>query len=230
VESSEIPIASITVDLELYPRRSYVWEKSYRYAQNMKVGIKFPPILVADFEGKYVLVDGLHRMKAHERLGLTTIEAIVIPYKNRKDIFYDAVKLNNVHGFGCTFYDNIQNFSKLRKLGVSDNEISLLVGSPIDRFERYLERLTTVDGKEVNIKKIVLEALKKNVITESDVKNIVRKGGQDVYVSNTVNHVFRQAISVLEQNLVSWDDSETVALTVNLFELLKVKLGMEDSA
>jgi len=225
-----LPIDSIIVDFELYPRESYVWQKSYQYAQNMESGIQFPPILVADFEGKYMLVDGLHRTRAHERLGITKIDAIVKPYKSRKDIFADAVKFNNVHGFGCTFYDNLQNFSKLRNFGFSDKKISLLLGTPVNNFAVYTERLTTVDGKEVPIKKILQEALRKNVITESDVSSIVKKGGQDEYVSKTVNHALRQVVNLLEQNLVSWDDTESVALTTRMFEILKVKLGIEVSA
>ena len=90
----EIEISEINVIEELYPRDEISSSHVKLYRQNLE---ELPPILLAKVDNKFVLIDGAHRLTAHELEKKKTIKAIIknIP-KDR--ILVEAIESNARHG------------------------------------------------------------------------------------------------------------------------------------
>ena len=69
-------IDEVKIDDRVYPRASIDSYVIAKYVKAMKSGSVFPPIIVAKYEGKYLLVDGAHRLTTNKQLKNTHIEAI----------------------------------------------------------------------------------------------------------------------------------------------------------
>ena len=69
--------SEIVFDEDCYPRDQSMDIIGYTYYESMKAGVKFPPIVVAQFEGKFILVDGWHRVEAHRRMKNDYIEVFL---------------------------------------------------------------------------------------------------------------------------------------------------------
>ena len=84
---SEVKLNEVFFDEELYPRSKYSWQTAYDYAQSMRVGAKFPPIILALFNNKKYLVDGKHRIEALKLLKKESVKAIVHTGWSKEKIF-----------------------------------------------------------------------------------------------------------------------------------------------
>ncbi|MDP2858083.1 MAG: ParB N-terminal domain-containing protein, partial [Bacillota bacterium] len=94
---AEIPIVDIDVDPELYPRR----RRDDEVVAQQRVAVnRLPPIHVVPSPlGRYLLVDGGHRLAAHQLEGRTVIQAVVrTDLQTRRDILVEAIRLNAAHG------------------------------------------------------------------------------------------------------------------------------------
>ena len=93
-ETKMVKISEIVLDVKIYPRENKEGNKYVilKYAEEMRVGDVFPPILLGLFEGKYYLVDGWHRIKANEKIGKVRVLATTKQYSNKREIYKDAVK------------------------------------------------------------------------------------------------------------------------------------------
>ncbi len=69
-----------------------------RYAQAMKAGATFPPLLVAEVGAALVLVDGFHRVAALQALRRREALAVVIPAASLKEARWLAGRANLEHG------------------------------------------------------------------------------------------------------------------------------------
>lgn len=69
-----------------------------RYAQAMRSGVEFPPILAADLDGAFILVDGFHRVAAMQSLGIRQTPADVRPVSTLEDARWLAARANLTHG------------------------------------------------------------------------------------------------------------------------------------
>ena len=79
--TTTIPISSIILDEEIYPRKGIDQKRVGIFAENIRDGFKFDPIEVEphpDKPGKYRLLDGVHRWSAFKAVGVAEIDAIVI--------------------------------------------------------------------------------------------------------------------------------------------------------
>ena len=228
MKTVNVDIKDIIIDGNLYPRVQFTWMKAYQYSLAMKAGAVFPQINLGKYKSQLYLIDGLHRLKANERLKRTIIKAYIKKYTNKKEMFIDAVALNNTHGKALTVMDKALIFAKLQEYNVSNTNISKLLGTPINKFSVYIERLVTLEGKEVPIKSILEKALKRKIITEDDVARIVSAKKQKTYVSRTVKNAFTQLINAIEQGAVPWDDPKILALATQLSILLDRGLDLKD--
>jgi len=227
LKTVELEIKDIIIDEQIYPRVQSTWMKAYHYRLAIDTGAKFPPITVGMYKGKKCLVDGLHRIRAFESLGKTKIWATLKRYRSKKAMFIDAVTLNNIHGKQLTVMDKALIFAKLQEFDVSKKDISKLLSTPINKFRVYVERLVTIQGKNVPIKSILDKALRDQIITEEDVAQIVSTKNQNRYVSRTVTNAFEQLIDAITQGAVPWDKPEIIALSTQLVTLLNEHLSLE---
>ncbi len=93
----EVSISKVVIDYKLYPRVKIDESVVNHYAELIKEGVVFPPIKVVEKNGKYIILDGVHRYLAYKKAGFDKIrvEVYEIP---EKDWFYYASLWNAEHG------------------------------------------------------------------------------------------------------------------------------------
>ena len=88
-----IPISSIVLDEDIYPRKGIDPRRVGIFAENLRDGFKFEPIKVEpapDKPGKYRLLDGAHRWSAYKSTGLTETEAVIKNLDGADPLLYAA--------------------------------------------------------------------------------------------------------------------------------------------
>lgn len=131
-----LKLKQVRWDPEFYPREFFDNATAKNYAKAMKMGEKFPSIVVAQIDKAFYLVDGLHRLKANELNGVDHVQVWVNKdVKSRKDLYVEAVRLNAKHGRALTRRDKEVIIKKLRELEVEEAEITKLILSPISDFK-----------------------------------------------------------------------------------------------
>ncbi len=88
----KIPIESIIIDEDLYPRDKWDNEKVNAYRLNIN---ELPPILVQKAEN--LLIDGMHRLLAHRLEERKEIDAEYLDIP-KEQILWEATKRNSEHG------------------------------------------------------------------------------------------------------------------------------------
>lgn len=91
-EPDVVPIDSVQVIDELYPRLRVDWDKVHEYGEILD---RLPGIIVA--RGG-VLVDGFHRLEAHKRAGCTEIKAHDLGDLSDDEILTESIRTNVRHG------------------------------------------------------------------------------------------------------------------------------------
>lgn len=115
---------AIRVDEDLYPRFSQDDSIKSAYAEAMRAGAEFPPVVV-DQHGR--LIDGVHRLGAYDINGVKVIPVERVKVKDDLDLFRRAMTANAHHGRRYTSIDYAHIVLKGRKLGLADEEIAPLV-------------------------------------------------------------------------------------------------------
>jgi hypothetical protein len=87
-----IPVADVVVRLKVYPRDQVYPDLIRRYAEFIA---DLPPI---EINQRYELIDGLHRLKAHESVGAETILAVVTETADDFEHAMLAAWRNSRHG------------------------------------------------------------------------------------------------------------------------------------
>ena len=231
---SKVLISEIVFDEELYPRSMYNWQTAYDYSQSMKVGAKFPDIVLAFFNGKKYLVDGKHRMEAYKLLKIKKIPAIVYTGWNKEKIFKEAVKFNITHGRGLSPYEKRRIALKLMELNSSQKEISKLIQVPLDKLEKFVGNrlVNSITGEEMTldkteamareIGKVILKSGIKHfagtTLTEEELKEL-ESNQKDFYMTSQVS-LLKTLINILENNLLDKENKQVTQLIFKLKELL----------
>ena len=130
-------IEEIIFDEELYPRIQYNWMDVMNYQYAMETGSKFPPITVAELNGKYYLVDGKHRIEAYKKLKEDFVTCEIIKVSNTKEIFEEAIKNNSKHGLAFRSGDKERIIKRLQELDFKTEKISELLNIPIKNIETF---------------------------------------------------------------------------------------------
>jgi len=94
-QTTRIPISSIILDKEIYPRKAIDQKRVGIFIENIRDGFKFEPIEVeqySDNPGKYRLLDGVHRWSAYKSVGETEPEAVIKDLKGANSLLYAAKK------------------------------------------------------------------------------------------------------------------------------------------
>ena len=92
-----VDLTSIARDWTLQARNKLDERTINSYAKAMASGIEFPPVTLADIDGRLLLVDGFHRYEAAAQAGMTFIRAIVEPMDERQALRTVALA-NLTHG------------------------------------------------------------------------------------------------------------------------------------
>jgi len=139
-------------------------EKIQEYAEMIEEGVVFDPIKVWKREDRYWVIDGMHRLEAHKRLGLETIKAEIVSCENELDYRIKAVKENLKHGIPLLKEEKILLTQTLYKLGVQIAELKKLFGVSERTLYYWLEPVK--EQEKTELKKKALEMRKQGYTQE----------------------------------------------------------------
>lgn len=140
-----LAIGEIRVERTVFPRRSLDWQTTYRYAQAITAGAKFPPLVVARIDGP-VLVDGFHRLEAFKKVGRQKVEVEFLACATLDEAYRESVRRNVAHGKPLSLKEKVDAVTRFRAMGIPEREIAELVAIPEEKLEVYVERPTLALG------------------------------------------------------------------------------------
>lgn len=106
---TQVLVNSLIVDPRYYPRKDVDQAHVDEIADLMKDGVSFDAIKITAHN---IVVDGVHRVKAAQKLGRPTIEAEIIVCDS---ILLEANRLNGKHGKGTTMKEKEDNAVRIWK-------------------------------------------------------------------------------------------------------------------
>lgn len=152
-----LEIAELERDAELQARVGLNVDVVKDYAEQMKAGAAFPPVLVFASAGGHALVDGFHRIAAREALGFTTVLA-EIRQGTREDALWHGLTTNQTHGLRRTNDDKHRSVVKAlthsRGRNLSDRQIANHCGVhhyTVSRIRQQLEQSQTIEAQGTRV-------------------------------------------------------------------------------
>lgn len=142
VKSKKLQITFILIESALQPR---VDGLDAGHVQELQaVAENWPPLVVVERGGQFVLVDGFHRLAAAQNLGLDSVPVTILPMPEDGDLHALAFALNAIHGRPLTLSDRREFAVRLLRQHseLSDREIgrrSGLTQPPIAKLRSELE-------------------------------------------------------------------------------------------
>jgi 23S rRNA maturation-related 3'-5' exoribonuclease YhaM len=212
-------IKDLVFDEEIYPRMEVNWITAYSYAQAMRTGSIFPPIVVGIFDGKQYVVDGFHRAEAKKMNKEEYIEGEIKKFNSKKEMFIEAVRLNAKHGRPLSSQEKVRIIDILKKYGVQREEISALITIPMDKLEKFEIRTVrnALTGETSYLKK-PFEAVFKNNPNAFDDINI--DDVQGIFNVRTQLNLLSQVIVLLKNDLMNFKNKEIMKKAEELANLL----------
>nr|BAL53627.1 chromosome partitioning protein [uncultured Aquificae bacterium] len=172
----ELEIKDLVVPQGLLPRvlTGTVEEKVQEYAEMLEQGVEFDPILVWKREKGYWVIDGVHRLSAHQKVGKTTIKAKLVECKDELDYRVKAIQANIKHGLALAKEEKPLLAQILYKEGLSEEEKIQKIFGVTDRTIRNWLAGVKKQEKQEKIKK-ALELKEQGLTT----RQIAEKLGVD---------------------------------------------------
>lgn len=124
-------IKDIVIRMDLYPRMEVDNKKVQEYSENIE---NLPEIIVNQDN---ILIDGLHRLKAHKQAELKEINVIVEQTASENDLYLRAIETNATHGLQLSMKDKQSVSVKLYDLKNRDRLIKSLSVSSAS-FDRWV--------------------------------------------------------------------------------------------
>ena len=98
-----IPVDGVVWDPSVYPRAKWNTSTIERYAEALRAGAEFPPIVIDADTG--LLLDGKHRLEAHRKAGVEEIAAERRTVPEGMSAKYYAATLSASHGDRMSYSD-----------------------------------------------------------------------------------------------------------------------------
>jgi hypothetical protein len=153
-------LSELEFDKNIYPRNRFDNECIKKYIDAIRLGAKFPPIIVGIYKGRNLIVDGYHRFIAYQRLQKTHIDCIVKEFETEKDLYIEAIKNNIVHGKPFEQYEKENIILKLKKINLSPIEIANIVFIPQSTVIKIIRINTPKNIDKIN------EKIRKDIVRE----------------------------------------------------------------
>jgi hypothetical protein len=117
IRTIELPLSEVVIRNDLYPRMRVEPTKVEEYAITLEA---MPPIEVNQDN---ILIDGMHRLRAHEAAGRVTVPIRVTKTRSDEDIFFLAISRNAKHGLILSQDDKRSLAVKFCMLGRDQAEV-----------------------------------------------------------------------------------------------------------
>ena len=132
-----LPLKDVVWDREIYPRQNINLEALERYENAMENGAVFPPIVVAKLNGRYVIVDGVHRWAVRRKRKEKYIQCEILNLKTEEEIYAESIRRNVIHGQNFTQFEINQVIEKLKDYNFTPVSISDIVKVPQGKLKKY---------------------------------------------------------------------------------------------
>jgi len=188
------------------------WANVYAYAEEMRSGAKFPPILVGQYEDRLIVVDGYHRVEATKSLKVEFIKGTLKKYQNKADLLRAAVEANNHHGVRYTPQDKAHIARLLEENGLESVEICSLVGVQVDKLVGFTIR----NGLNGTLKGPLNRLVNQGRLTRAEAEEV----DQSRMSTMTLDDVLVQLIGYLEMGY-PWGDVKYDGYAKRIVELIQ---------
>jgi len=213
-----IPIDKVVCIERLYPRNQVNWMTVYDYQQSIRAGAVFPPIIVALFQGSYVLVDGWHRLEAYKRNKEEYIPVNILKRLSEEEIYVEAIRRNIAHGRQFSQQEKAEIVLRLRDMRMPIATISSLIQIPTDKMERFMsERLVNVATGEEVITKAPLKYLagRKLKLGKDEFDDV-----QSVFESHSQTSLLDEVITLLSKGLLNFKNAKVKIRILTIYKLI----------
>lgn len=153
MKTTEVPIGLVMIDETLYPRHKISSGNVARLMEALKAGATFPPVILDEATKK--VVDGWHRIEATRRVygEEAKIKAVLQHYDTQREMFLDAVKLNDTQGLKLTTWDRVRSILRLLELGADEPMICKALNMTPEKAHKLMERVANgPQGEKVALK------------------------------------------------------------------------------
>ena len=207
-------IADLELPEDIYTRArgESWWLNVHIYADEMKNGAKFPPILVGELDGRLIVVDGYHRVNAYKKLKIEFIQGIHKKYDSIANILKDAVEANNHHGIRYGSQDKAHIAKLLLGYGIQRQDIANLINMTVDTLEKFGAR--NLDNK--TMKAPLARLVREGKITEEEAFEV----DQGRFNTMMLDDVLVQLINYLEFGAYPWGDAKYDAYAKQIVGLI----------
>jgi polyhydroxyalkanoate synthesis regulator phasin len=207
-------IADLELPEDIYTRARGTpwWLNVHIYADEMKNGAKFPPILVGELDGRLIVVDGYHRVNAYKKLKIEFIQGIYKKYNSIADILRDAVEANNHHGVRYGSQDKAHITKLLQEYGLQRQEVADLMRVSVEKLDKFTVR--NLDNK--TLKAPLARLVREGKITEEEAAEV----DQSRFSTMMLDDVLVQLISYLEFGAYPWGDAKYDAYAKRIVGLI----------
>jgi hypothetical protein len=126
------PIEAIKIRQDLYPRLKVHPGKVQEYAQSVEL---LPPV---EINQDNILIDGMHRLRAHETAGATEVPVRITHTKSEAELFFLAIARNAKHGLILSQEDKEKLANQFFWEGIKPQEIMSALSIGLRTYERWV--------------------------------------------------------------------------------------------
>lgn len=132
-------VALKDLEINLYVRRVLNQDHALFLAELLDNGTKLPPIKVALVDEKYIVIDGRHRIEAHELCKLTEIRVEICQVRDQAELIAEAYRSNVGGPLPPTAEDTEHTIVQLLDGGTTQRDIIKLLRLPAGMARRYIK-------------------------------------------------------------------------------------------
>lgn len=186
----KIKASELVEDFDLYPRADVDSTHVKHIAEAIEAGAQIPPV-IADLKSKRI-VDGFHRSRAWRRIYGDEVEIDVLlkSYKNERELFLEAIRLNANHGRNMTSFDRTHAMEKALRFEIDPALVAAALNMKLERVTEFKsERCAKLENSRrcVPLKQSIRH-MRGSTMTKEQADTVSKLGGnnQSFYVNQLI--------------------------------------------
>ena len=200
------------------PRKIFDEEKISELAASISENGVFQPIIVKQFDDKYIIVSGERRFRACQKLKLDTIPAIVRNYDESK--VAEIALIENLQRENLTAMEEASAYQTImRELGLTQAEL----GKKIGKSRSYI---TNVVGL-LSLPEEVANLVSEGKITSGHARPL-SKLKDEKRIIEIANEIVKKNLNVREVEEITKNEKKTVTIKVSSNRYVKAEKKLQD--
>jgi len=151
----KVSISDIVLDESIYPRERIDRKRVSLFAENMRDGFSFDPIVVElhpDMKGKYRILDGAHRWHAYNEVGYSDMPAVIKDLKGTDPLLYAAGMAIGPRQLTDEESKNTARRAFQKNPALTSSEIGKAIGRSRQAVDIYIADLRAATNLELDLK------------------------------------------------------------------------------